>query len=217
MTAPTRERVEGGVGESVARPDGVPKLTGNFAYVSDLYADNMLWGATRRSPHAHARMLRLDVTPALAMAGVRSVLTQEDVPGEPRFGQHHRDQPVLCDGVARYWGEPVAIVAADDPETDCPQEPRPADHLRIAVELKGPGQYMVHLTATGADGTFTATRCYTVVAVTESDVLLVGPVLDDHDADADGWTGTETCRERDLVVAVDGDVSRERRVAATDA
>ncbi|HEX9643800.1 MAG TPA: molybdopterin cofactor-binding domain-containing protein [Acidimicrobiia bacterium] len=117
MTAPTRERVEGGVGESVARPDGVPKLTGNFAFVSDLYADNMLWGATRRSPHAHARMLRLDVTPALAMAGVRAVLTQEDVPGEPRFGQHHRDQPVLCDGVARYWGEPVAIVAADDPET----------------------------------------------------------------------------------------------------
>jgi len=110
-------RVAGRIGESALRPDGIPKLTGNFAYISDLVADRMLWGATRRSPHAHARMTRLDVAPALAMAGVVAVLTQEDVPGNPRFGQVEQDQPVLCDGTARYWGEPVAVVAADDPET----------------------------------------------------------------------------------------------------
>ncbi|MCJ7781690.1 MAG: molybdopterin-dependent oxidoreductase, partial [Acidimicrobiia bacterium] len=46
-----------------------------------------------------------------------AVLTQEDVPGEPLFGQEEQDQPVLCDRIARYWGEPVAVVAADDEET----------------------------------------------------------------------------------------------------
>jgi len=112
-----RERTRGGIGESVRRPDAVPKVIGNFAYASDLEADGMLWGATRRSPHARATLTRLDIAPALAMAGVQAVLTQEDVPGKPNFGQVDQDQPVLCDGQARYWGEPVAIVAADDAET----------------------------------------------------------------------------------------------------
>ncbi len=117
MTTPTRTHVTGGIGTSVRRPDGVPKVTGNFAYASDLHSKDMLWGATLRSPHAHARLISLDTGPALAMTGVRAVLTQDDVPGLPLFGQEEQDQPVLCDGVARYWGEPVAIVAADDEET----------------------------------------------------------------------------------------------------
>jgi xanthine dehydrogenase D subunit len=117
VTTATRTEVRGGVGTDARRPDGIPKVTGNFAYASDLEADGMLWGATRRSPHARARLTRLDIAPALAMAGVHAVLTQEDVPGHPAFGQVDQDQPVLCDGEARYWGEPVAIVAADDPET----------------------------------------------------------------------------------------------------
>ncbi len=113
----TRTEVRGAVGESTRRADGIPKLTGNFAFASDLYHDDMLWGATLRSPHSHARISRLDVAPALAIAGVLAVLTQEDVPGRPSFGQEHQDQPVLSDGMVRYWGEPVAIVAADGPET----------------------------------------------------------------------------------------------------
>jgi len=117
MTATTHTRVTGGIGESVRRPDGVPKVTGSFAYASDLYSNDMLWGATFRSPHAHARLLSLDIEPAVEMAGVHAVLTQDDVPGLPLFGQEEQDQPVLCDGTARYWGEPVAIVAAEDEET----------------------------------------------------------------------------------------------------
>ena len=116
MTTTTR-RVRGGVGESVRRPDGIPKVTGDFAYASDLVADQMLWGATLRSPFARARLVTLDTAPALAMPGVHAVLTQDDVPGLATFGQVHQDQPVFCDGEARYWGEPVAVVAADDPET----------------------------------------------------------------------------------------------------
>jgi len=117
MTTVATRRVVGGVGESVRRPDGRPKVTGDFAYASDLVADRMLWGATLRSPFARARLISLDTAPALAMPGVHAVLTQEDVPGLATFGQVHQDQPVFCDGEARYWGEPVAVVAADDPET----------------------------------------------------------------------------------------------------
>ncbi|MEA2023362.1 MAG: molybdopterin cofactor-binding domain-containing protein [Actinomycetota bacterium] len=117
MTTRTTPGVKGGIGTSVLRPDGEPKVTGNFAYASDLSSEDMLWGATLRSPHAHARLVSIDIAPALAMPGVRAVLTQDDVQGEPLFGQEEQDQPVLCDGVARYWGEPVAVVAADDEET----------------------------------------------------------------------------------------------------
>ncbi|MCL1693033.1 MAG: xanthine dehydrogenase subunit D, partial [Actinomycetia bacterium] len=117
MTTRIAPGVKGGIGTSVLRPDGEPKVTGNFAYASDLSSEDMLWGATLRSPHAHARLLKIDTSPALAMAGVRAVLTQDDVPGEPLFGQEEQDQPVFCDDIARYWGEPVAVVAAEDEET----------------------------------------------------------------------------------------------------
>lgn len=117
MTTREHTRVRGGIGESARRPDGEPKATGNFAYASDLTAPDMLWGATLRSPYAHARLVSLDTSAAEAMEGVRSVLTQANVPGNPHFGQEDQDQPVLCDGIARYWGEPVAVVAAEDEET----------------------------------------------------------------------------------------------------
>ena len=117
MTTRLKSTVKGGIGSSVLRPDGKSKVIGKFEYASDLSSEDMLWGATLRSPHAHARLLKIDTAPAKAMAGVRAVLTQDDVPGEPLFGQEEQDQPVFCDGVARYWGEPVAVVAADDEET----------------------------------------------------------------------------------------------------
>jgi CO/xanthine dehydrogenase Mo-binding subunit len=115
-TLPDRDQA-GGVGESVVRPDGTLKVKGEFAYSSDLWAEDMLWGTTLRSPHPHARIRRMDLGPALAVPGVYAVLTYDDVPGQRAHGLEHADQPVLCDGVARYQGEPVAIVAADHPET----------------------------------------------------------------------------------------------------
>lgn len=120
MTARTTKapaRIAGGVGESPLRPDGVPKLTGEFGYASDLAADGMLWGATTRSPHAHARIVSIDIVPALAIGGVHAVLTAGDVPGRAVYGLEHPDQPVLAGDLVRYWGEPVAIVAAVDEDT----------------------------------------------------------------------------------------------------
>lgn len=120
MTTRTTRRpgkVVDGVGDSPLRPDGVPKLKGQFEYASDLFAEGMLWGATTRSPYAHARIVSIDIAPALAIGGVHAVLTAEDVPGRPVFGLEHPDQPVLASDLVRYWGEPVAIVAAQDEDT----------------------------------------------------------------------------------------------------
>ena len=108
---------EGVVGTSPLRPDGVPKLQGRFEYAQDLEAEGMLWAATVRSPHPRARIVSLDLAPALAIGGVHACLTAEDVPGRATFGLEHPDQPVLAGEEARFWGEPVAVVAAEDPDT----------------------------------------------------------------------------------------------------
>lgn len=106
-----------GVGGSPLRPDGTLKVKGEFAYSSDMWIDGMLWGATLRSPHPRARIHGIDIGRALAYPGVYAVLTHEDVPGHKFYGLEHRDQPVLAVDEVRYQGEPVALVAADHPET----------------------------------------------------------------------------------------------------
>src|SRR5438309_1761746 len=124
----------GRVGDSMPRVDGIPKVTGEFAYSSDLQAAGMLWGQTLRSPHAHARVGAIDVSEALSMPGVHAVLTHEDVPGEKRYGLEFRDQPVLAIDRVRYFGEPVALVAAEHPE----QARRAAEQVRVEYELLEP-------------------------------------------------------------------------------
>ncbi|MEO3803218.1 molybdopterin cofactor-binding domain-containing protein [Nonomuraea sp. B1E8] len=106
-----------GVGESARRPDAVLKVTGEFSYASDLWLDGMVWGVTLRSPHPSAWIRSIDTGPALKIDGVLAVLTHEDVPGAKFFGLDRRDQPVLAIDQVRYQGEPVALVAADHPET----------------------------------------------------------------------------------------------------
>jgi xanthine dehydrogenase D subunit len=106
----------GGVGASARRPDGTPKVTGQFAYGSDLWMDDMIWGVTLRSPHPYAKIGSIAIGGALATAGVYAVLTHADVPGQNVCGLELADQPVLAADVVRYQGEPVALVAADHPE-----------------------------------------------------------------------------------------------------
>ncbi len=120
-TTRTRTRTRGrrapGIGENALRPDGIPKVTGQFAFSSDLWMDAMVWGRTARSPHPAARIRGIDAAPALAMPGVHAVITAEDVLGSPTYGLGHPDQPVFASDTVRYHGEPVAAVAADHPET----------------------------------------------------------------------------------------------------
>ena len=111
-----RQRVRDGVGTSARRIDGVPKVKGRFAFGSDLWADHMLWGATLRSPHPHARIRSIDISAAVASPGVHAVLLADDLPGARMFGLEFQDQPVLAWEVVRYVGEPVALVAAEHPE-----------------------------------------------------------------------------------------------------
>jgi CO/xanthine dehydrogenase Mo-binding subunit len=107
-TLVTRERprapasTPGRIGESTTRSDGVPKVTGEFEYSSDLWMDGMLWGATLRSPHPHANIWSLDTSEAEAMPGVYAVLTHEDVPGRKVYGMEIPDQPVLAWERVRY-------------------------------------------------------------------------------------------------------------------
>jgi CO/xanthine dehydrogenase Mo-binding subunit len=117
MMTTLTEVTPGRVGDSPVRPDGRAKVTGEFAYASDLWMDGMLWGATLRSPHPSALITSIDVSSALAVPGVVAVLTHEDVPGRATYGLEYTDQPVLAIDRVRYQGEPVALVAADHPET----------------------------------------------------------------------------------------------------
>lgn len=105
------------LGTSALRPDGAAKVRGDFQFTSDLHAENMLWGATLRSPHAHARIVSIDTTEAWKISGVEAIITAEDVPGSPTYGLISQDQPVFARDVVRYMGEPIAAVAADHPET----------------------------------------------------------------------------------------------------
>ncbi|MHB8589417.1 MAG: xanthine dehydrogenase subunit D [Candidatus Dormibacteraceae bacterium] len=126
--------MSGRIGDSPRRADGPQKVRGDFVYSSDLKVDGMLWGATVRSPHPHARILAIDTTEALALPGVHAVLTHLDVPGSKVYGLEIQDQPVLAMDVVRCWGEAVALVAADHPE----HARRAAQMVRVAYEVLEP-------------------------------------------------------------------------------
>ena len=68
------------IGTRPVRHDGVDKVTGRAKYGADLQLSGMLFGAVLRSPHAHARIVSIDVAPALAVPGVRAVMTHDDLP-----------------------------------------------------------------------------------------------------------------------------------------
>jgi xanthine dehydrogenase D subunit len=103
-------------------------------YSSDLSVDGMLWGATVRSPHPYARIVAIDASEALASPGVHAVLTHQDVPGRKVYGLEIQDQPILAIDVVRYWGEAVALVAADDPES----ARRAAQKVRVEYQVLKP-------------------------------------------------------------------------------
>ncbi|HEV8104081.1 MAG TPA: molybdopterin cofactor-binding domain-containing protein [Gaiellaceae bacterium] len=135
MTQTASRRLQvGKVGDLVPRVDAPPKVTGEFAYASDLIVPGMLWGHTLRSPHAHARIRSIDITEAVTMAGVHAVLTHDDVPGLKTYGLEFSDQPVLAIDRVLYHGEPVALVAAEHPE----QARRAAERIVVDYELLDP-------------------------------------------------------------------------------
>lgn len=104
------------VGTSVTRVDALEKVKGAAIFGADLTLSGMLYGATLRSPYAHARIISIDVSEAEKLPGVRVIATGADLP-RVLAGEACRDMPFLAQGKVRYVGDPVAAVAADDDAT----------------------------------------------------------------------------------------------------
>ena len=103
------------VGKPLPRVDAPGKVTGTAVYAADFALPGMLVGKVFRSTEAHARIVRLDVTRARSLPGVRAVVTAADVP-DVRYGGGLKDETVFAKGKVRYIGQPVAAVAATTPE-----------------------------------------------------------------------------------------------------
>jgi CO/xanthine dehydrogenase Mo-binding subunit len=101
------------VGRSVTRVDALDKVTGSALYVDDLSVPGMLHAAVVLPRVAHARLVGLDARRALALPGVRAVVTAKDIPGVNQVGVVDADQPLLVEDTIRYSGDAVAVVVAD--------------------------------------------------------------------------------------------------------
>ncbi len=102
------------VGQSVRRSGAEERVTGRLAYAADLRMPGMLHAKLVTLPWAHARVLGIDATAAERARGVACVLTAAELPQPvPRFGPVDRDRPVLAADETFYYGEPVAVVAAE--------------------------------------------------------------------------------------------------------
>ena len=103
------------VGKPLPRVDAPGKVSGTAVYAADFALPGMLCGRVLRSTLPHARILRLDVTRACALPGVRAVITAGDVP-DVRYGAAVKDETAFAKDKVRYVGQPVAAVAAATPE-----------------------------------------------------------------------------------------------------
>ena len=121
------------IGRVLGRVEGESKVTGSSAYAADIMRPGTLWAGFLRSPYPHARVVKIDVSRAQRLGGVKAVLTGKEV--SPRLeGVSLLDKPVLAQDRVRYIGEKVAAVAAVDRDTveqaldliDVEYEPLPA-------------------------------------------------------------------------------------------
>jgi len=113
------------VGTRPIRPDGTDKVTGRAQYGADVRFTGMLWGKVKRSPHAHAIIKKIDTSKALALPGVKAVITRADFPHVPpeiveTDEAGYTPLPWVVDRImagekALFRGHAVAAVAATDP------------------------------------------------------------------------------------------------------
>ena len=112
------------VGTRPVRPDGVPKVIGLAQYGADFSAPGMLWGKILRSPHAHARIRSINTAKALALPGVKAVMTAADMKEQPfeyvgpervAVNYWHMTRNVMAREKVLYEGHAVAAVAATTP------------------------------------------------------------------------------------------------------
>jgi CO/xanthine dehydrogenase Mo-binding subunit len=105
------------VGTNVPMVGAVAKVTGAVSYIANLEFPGQLFAKALRSPYPHAKLIRVDASKAAALAGVRAVVTRDDLSAlNPYFGTGVEDQPVVVIDKIRYAGDIVAAVAADSRE-----------------------------------------------------------------------------------------------------
>ena len=107
------------IGTRVKRPDGIDKVTGRARYGADYNAPGQLVGLFLRSPHAHARIVRISTSRAERLSGVKAIITSEDLPDLTNGDTAARDilENCMARGRALYDGHAVAAVAAVDEQT----------------------------------------------------------------------------------------------------
>ena len=127
---PPGERFEV-IGKRLRKVDAAAKATGEAVYTDDIALPGMLHGKTLRSPHAHARIRKIDTSKAEALEGVHGVVTGAEMP--TRFGviPWTPDETALAVDKVRFIGDPVAAVAAVDEETAL----RALDLIEVEYEL----------------------------------------------------------------------------------
>ncbi len=107
------------IGKKVERVDGLERLVGEAKYASDIFLPEMLYVKVLRSPHPHAKVVKIDTSRAQALRGVKAILTPSDVPAYTIHGRPTPPtvpMPVLSTTV-RYVGDEILAVAAVDEET----------------------------------------------------------------------------------------------------
>ena len=104
------------VGRPADAVDGLDKIRGKAKFVGDYQLPGMLHTRVLRSPLPHARIVRLDVTPALAVPGVVAAITSEDFIEHSLWGWPIKDQYILAYHIVLYVGHGIAAVAAETPE-----------------------------------------------------------------------------------------------------
>lgn len=101
------------IGKSIERFRGIEKATGKLKYTGDRIVNDAIHVSIIRSPHAHAKIISVQKSEAYKIQGVLDILCFEDFKGEvPTFGSVEKDQPILADGYAKYYGEPVVAIVA---------------------------------------------------------------------------------------------------------
>lgn len=115
MSASTTIPAESLVGKSLTRVGGRDRVTGAQRYIADIKLDGALHVKLVTLPVGHARIISIDTSLALQVTGVSCVITAADLKQPvPRFGPSFNDRPVLAVDEVKYYGEPLAAVAAED-------------------------------------------------------------------------------------------------------
>ncbi|MFP3214358.1 MAG: xanthine dehydrogenase family protein molybdopterin-binding subunit [Nitrososphaeria archaeon] len=102
--------------KSVPRIDSYEKVSGELKFFGDVYIDGMLTGYVVRSPFPHCIISSMNLEKALSVNGVKAIITSKNIPGTNRFGPYD-DAPILAEKKANYYGEAIALIAAESLES----------------------------------------------------------------------------------------------------